>query len=174
MKFWIYVICFLPTIILDALIREHVSFSGVVYSFFPNGSLDDVALLSGLLAAATEILLWSPAFYISKKWIAHREGKEESRIEKILAKIPRLIGIALVILVLSAVLILILLTDSVWFAGFITTFCDVLIVVGFVMTLSSVFISQKHKDIIKILRLSGSSLFVIGLTIFYLYTKLHM
>ncbi len=173
MKFWIYVVCFLPAIVLDVLRKEYVSFPSIVYSIFPNGSLDDVALLSGLMAGAVSILLYVPPFYISKKWIAHREGKEERQIEKVLGKIPRLIGIVLVILVLSSALILLLLTESAWFVGFITTFCDILIIVGFVIALTSLCFRLKHEDIGTVLRLTGSGLFVIGLTLFYLFTKLH-
>lgn len=173
MKFWIYVICFLPSLIADVLIKEYVSFSSIASSLIPNSSINERAWLSGLISAFVWVLLYTPPFYVSKKLIEYREGKEESRAEKIITKITKIIGITLGSLVMASALILILQIDSVWFETFIRAFCDVLVVVGFIVAVISVFISPKHKMVKSVFRLSGYSLVGIGLVIFYLFAKLH-
>lgn len=172
MKIWIYVICFLPAIFLDVLRKEYVSFYTIVRSLFPSMSIDDTALICGLLGAAVSVLLYAPAFFTSKKWVAHLERKGESRPKINLARIPRIIGIVLGVIIVSTAIIVLFQIKAVWFINAFNIFCDTVVIGGFLLLLASYAIRQKWSQVSTALRLSGSGLFVLGLTLFYLFTKL--
>lgn len=174
MKFLIYLICLLPPVILEVVLKEagiwQIAY-GVAYQMHPD--TDVASLMVGLFAGAVTILLYAPAIYLARKWIAKRDAKQEDTPwdseppQKKGFSFIALVGIAILLLALIFAIVPLVKADAAWVANFCSMFSDILVAVGLGFLVVSIPFSLAGKDLGKILRLSGFALFVIGLCVFY-------